>query len=531
MSSAPSSPRFGRAVLAGIGLALVLVCGSVASAAPAPAPTASAAPSAAPAAGDESPEYQRHLGAGIKLFEAGQLDPALREFEQAYTLSPQPAPLVNMALCYERLDSPEHPHPTAIPMAIAKLEQVLRAHGASLSAERRAPVEAKLRDLTPLVGELRIEVEPKEAHVAVGSVALEPAAVSQPLRVRSGTWEVRADLDGYTSAKASTTVTSGSSSTVKLRLQPATGELLVTPHGADTYVEIDKGQLAQGKWSGRLAPGTHQVRVFRPGEAVHTLQLVMVAGKSFTVTQSSSGELKTDAPLLGESAPAKPATGASAAPETPEAPTRTGFHILADSAILFGVHANEVPEQYQWTADRIPAGAALGLRGGYRPVDWLGFEVAAEYGVTWGAGTLHVKDDAQDAPTAKYTLHSLRLLGGLRAMVPAEDDIRFLAFAGTGAVYSSIGWNSEPQTLVAQGMADPNAVANHFGDASGTDFAVAVDLGVELDFNGILVDIMLQNVLQTGYALKPKNGVNEGPFDDRIMWFVGPAIRPGYEFF
>jgi hypothetical protein len=151
--------------------------------------------------------------------------------------------------------------------------------------------------------------------------------------------------------------------------------------------------------------------------------------------------------------------------------------------------------------------------------------------VTWGAGTLHVKDPAQDAFTAKYTLHSLRLLGGLRAMAPAEDDIRFLVFAGTGAVYSSIGWNDNPQNFQAQGMADNSAVGAHFGDAAGTDFAVDVDLGVELDFNGILVDILLQNVVQTGYALKPDKGANEGPFDDRVMWFVGPTIRPGYEFF
>ena len=430
-----------------------------------------------------------------------------------------------MALCYERLDSPEHPHPTAIPMAIAKLEQVLRAHGANLSAERRAPVEAKLRDLTPLVGELLIDVEPKEARVMVGSVAQDPGALGGPVRVRSGTWEVRAELDGYTAARTSVTVTSGSTTTVKLRPQAATGELLVTPHAADTYVEIDKGQLGQGKWSGRLTPGTHQVRVFRPGEAVHTLQLVMVAGKSFTVTQSASGELKTDAPLLGEAAPSAPGPAAAAAAQAPEAPTNTGFHILADSAILFGVHANEVPQKYQWTADRIPAGASLGLRGGYRPVDWLGFELAAEYGVTWGAGTVHdIPEDGKN-PTAKYTLHSLRLLGGLRAMAPAEDDIRFLAFAGTGAVYSRIGWNSDAQTDSL------NNFSTHFADASGTDFAVAVDLGVELDFNGILVDILLQNVVQTGYALKPDNNVNEGPFDDRILWFIGPAIRPGYEFF
>jgi hypothetical protein len=520
MSRAPTFFRRGRLATAALGVAAALaLLGEVRAvhAAPGPAPAASNAASAPPG---ESPDYQRHLDAGIKLYEAGQLDPALREFEQAYSLSPQPAPLVNMALCYARLDSPEHPHPTAIPMAIAKLEQVLSAYGPSLTPERRAPVESKLRDLTPLVGELKITVEPPQARVLVGSVPQEPSILGQPIRVRSGTWEVRAELEGYTPAKAAALVTSGATTVVKLRLEPATGELEVSPRAADTYVEIDKGSLGQGKWSGRLAPGTHQVRVFRPGEAMRTLQIVVVAGKSYHVTQLKNGELETDAPLLGDGTPDKPAAAAASTAELePLAAPNTGWHIQASSAILIAVHATETDTSI-WTADRLPTGVGLGIRGGYRPIDWLGFELLADYGVTWGDGMAAERGSAT-GQTADYTLHSWRLLGGLRALAPAAEDVRFVAFAGTGVAYSSILWSAGD---VAQSL------TSRFADAAGLDYAVAIDLGIELDFSGILLDILLQNVLQTSRGLKPK-GATEGPFGDRVMWFVGPAIRPGYEFF
>jgi hypothetical protein len=131
-------------------------------------------------------------------------------------------------------------------------------------------------------------------------------------------------------------------------------------------------------------------------------------------------------------------------------------------------------------------------------------------------------------------MHSVRLMGGLRAMAPAENDVRFLLFGGTGAVFSHLSWKlgGDDSEILAAQAANANLpdIRAHFAKASGFDFGIDVDVGVELDFTGIILDLVVQNVVQTTAGLAPED-VGESAFGDRLIWFIGPAIRPGFEFF
>ncbi|MBW2522990.1 MAG: PEGA domain-containing protein [Deltaproteobacteria bacterium] len=510
-------------VAAWVGLALA--------AAPAlaqPKPEATGGPPAPNASDDRlAVEYERHLGAGIQLYEAGQYDSAIQEFEAAFALDRQPSPLVNMALCFERLDSPEHPHPTAVPTAIAKLRQVLDEFGDELPADRRAAVAAKLTELTPLVGKLAVRIEPTEAQVTIGGKPQPPSALAEAVPVRSGSWTVRAELEGYAPAETTARITSGTTSSVALRLEPITGELIVEPGHEDCYVEIDGGQLTQGRWVGRLAPGTHEVRVFRSGRPAHTLRLAVVAGKSHTVRQRADGTLETDAPEVAAEPeppqkPARPPEGEL----PPEPPRYTGWRIGASSAMLAAIHKYSVEEAFTWEPEHAPVGVALALRGGYRALEWLGFEVRLEYGVIWGDG--HVdwdfpirQEQALDVELpAEYTLQTWRFLGGLETVYPWESTIRFVGVASTGPVLSKIVWDERGANRL------------HMSEAQGIDFAVGIDVGAQLKLDRIVLDLVVQNVLQTTRGLEPDvDDVSESAFDNGLIWYIGPAVRPGYELF
>jgi len=478
------------------------------------------------------------LDAGIRLFDSGQYDAAIPEFEAAYEAEHQPGPLVNMALCYEKLDRPEHPNPTAIPSAIGKLRQVLDVHSSGLPQDRRAWVESKLAALVPLVGQLVLRVEPASAKVLVGTVEIDPKLLSQPIAVRSGAWPIRAELEGYSPAQASATVTSGATSTVELRLEATTGELVVVPSANDAYVELDRHSLQQGVWRGRLSSGTHEVRVLRTGEEPRTLQLLVVPGKSFRVTQKPSGEFVTDAPTIGAAAavgakaPASP-DQAKQAP-APEQPSNTGFELLASSAILWAVHKTQGPDKedgssqlYSWQGDNRPVGVALGVGAGYRTIDWLGIVLRLEYGATWGDGDMLVDGNAKEKVGASYQLQTWRVMGGLRGVYPPNSVARLVVEATTGGAYSSLTWTREDDKFDTAALAPQ---ATYFQNAAGFDVLADVDVGLEIDFHGLFLDIVLQDLFQMSRGLRPK-GAEASVFNNSLFWFVGPAIRPGYKFF
>jgi hypothetical protein len=72
--------------------------------------------------------------------------------------------------------------------------------------------------------------------------------------------------------------------------------------------------------------------------------------------------------------------------------------------------------------------------------------------------------------------------------------------------------------------------ARSFDDVNGFDLLAGLDFGLELDFGGLFLDVMLQNVFQMSRGMKPE-GAPASAWDNGVQWFIGPTIRPGYRFF
>ena len=182
---------------------------------------------------------------------------------------------------------------------------------------------------------------------------------------------------------------------------------------------------------------------------------------------------------------------------------------------------------YSWQGDNRPVGVALGVGAGYRTNDWLGIVLRLEYGATWGDGDMLVAGNAKQKVSATYQLQTWRVMGGLRGVYPPNSVARLVVEATTGGAYSSLTWTRDDDKFDTTALAPQSP---YFQDAAGFDVLADVDVGLEIDFHGLFLDIVLQDLFQMSRGLRPK-GAEASVFNNSLFWFVGPAIRPGYKFF
>ena len=89
-------------------------------------------------------------------------------------------------------------------------------------------------------------------------------------------------------------------------------------------------------------------------------------------------------------------------------------------------------------------------------------------------------------------------------------------------------WDEGPGTFEPRrDLTASNTRIGTLQDAEGLDFFIQVDVGVEFEFNNVLIDVMWQNVLQTTRGIAPE-GVSESAFADESLYEGGVAIHVGY---
>lgn len=174
------------------------------------APRAHAQDSAAQKA-EASERFQR----GLSLFQAGNLNAALVEFERAYEVMPHPTVLYNVGLVSALLDKPVE--------AEAALDKLVAAPG-NLSTERLIKAKDTLSDMKKRVGEIELTTL-SGAQIEVDGVVVGTSPLKGPLRVSTGTHVVGALAPGHAPVRKSVSVTSGQKSTLKLEPPVIEGRL------------------------------------------------------------------------------------------------------------------------------------------------------------------------------------------------------------------------------------------------------------------------------------------------------------------
>jgi len=229
-----------------------------------PAPVASAAPVESPRAAplDERTrdEARRRFDRGLTLYNAGDLNGALAEFELAYRLTGHPLVLYNLALVQ-----------AALGQSVAALDAFskLDSRKSEFSASQAARVQRGLEEQLLRVGTLRIELGVPGVTVQVDNVDLARTPTA-PLRVNAGSHIVSLFATGYEPRHLRVTVAGGALQVVQTELVPlqtALAHLKVTSNVPDAAVLANSELIGHTPLASDVAlkPGTYAVSLVRDG--------------------------------------------------------------------------------------------------------------------------------------------------------------------------------------------------------------------------------------------------------------------------
>ncbi len=447
-----------------------------------------------PAAAQEEAPYKQHMRNGVKLYEDKNYVAAIAEFEAAYKAEAKASPLVNLALCYKnQFDYPK---------AIASLELALSRHGAAMSAGDKKAAEDAITEMRGLLAFVTLRVTPPGATISVDGEEKLPGATSSPIAMGPGSHKIGAQAKGFASAETSVTLVSGEKKTVTLALTPDMGWLVLRGGDARTALFLDGKQVATGQWADLVAPGSHVVQMVQPGRPPYLVDVLVVAGKSQEIRPGFGGT-----PHVG-TVPALPPPLPIDVPPPPKkieppAPPMRGFFALATASLLVPTaHPVHFPN-----ADP-NSGAAGGLRVGYRVNTPASFDLMFEY------GNVTADTDKTAVGEVDYSLSSTRFSLNLRLMTPGKT-VRMVGTIGGGFALSDLSAYTD-YTGKASFCPD---------DCTGADPFLLGEIGLELDFGGVLVGLSGQSYFQSTKGME--TGDDE-PYGNDPLIFLGGGLRVGY---
>lgn len=181
--------------------------------------------------GPRHDEASTRLASGTVLFNNGNYDGAIAEFEASYALEPDALIRLNIGQCHRQLARYDE--------AIAEYRRYL-AEATDATRERRAQVERTIRDLEGVVATVSVEVRPMGATVRVDGRTIGAAPLTAPLRLGAGRRVLEVSADGYRTSTQDLMVAGGESRTVTVELAPAdTGMIHVASEPGGAIVHID----------------------------------------------------------------------------------------------------------------------------------------------------------------------------------------------------------------------------------------------------------------------------------------------------
>jgi hypothetical protein len=209
-------------------------------------------------------EARERFDRGADLFERGDLEAALAEFNRAYELAPNSAVLYNIGSVQARL--------RRYTAAVSTLARYLEEGGQSVPADRRVEVERELVRLRALVGFVAVAVRPGvPAVVFVDGVEAGRAPLASPLVVSAGSHVIEVRAEGFLPYRSELSVAGGAEARVDGLLTRAEtpGAILVSVAVPYATVTVD-GEVAGTtplEEPVNVQPGRHVVEVTRPGYA------------------------------------------------------------------------------------------------------------------------------------------------------------------------------------------------------------------------------------------------------------------------
>jgi PEGA domain len=216
-------------------------------------------------------DARRHFQQGVALYNDGDFNAALAEFEAAWRLHPSSGVLYNIGLTQKSL--------FRYTDAIATLERYLTEE-TRLAPERRAEVTQVIVEMKALLAPLEIDVTPPGAALALDGRPLGSAPLA--CAVPAGSHALDATLDGYQPARKQLMVTAGVPLRVALTLDPLprTGRVRIAVTPPIARIRIDGRVVGGPPATLELLAGGHQLEITAPAFETSRTELVIAAGQA-----------------------------------------------------------------------------------------------------------------------------------------------------------------------------------------------------------------------------------------------------------
>jgi hypothetical protein len=210
------------------------------------------------------------------LLNKGDFAGARAKYRQAYELSKDARLLFDMAICERNLRS------------YARMQRLLLQYeqeaGAGISAQDKAQVDDALAAIQNMVGTVKLAVSEAGAMVALDGEPLGTTPLEQPFVTELGTHRIVVTKVGFDTIEKTIDIVRVSTVELSIALvrQAVQARLIVTSD-SDAALSIDGQLVGKGRFDGRLAPGTHDLRVSARDRLPYAAPIALGDGETRTV--------------------------------------------------------------------------------------------------------------------------------------------------------------------------------------------------------------------------------------------------------
>ena len=237
---------------------LLLLCATVGTATPAEAQGRPGAPRTENADAVEE-EARQHFFDGATLYEEGDYEAALAEFQASAELRGVPVVYFNIAQTFRAL--------FRYAEAIAMYRRYLEVGGDRITRARHREVRRAIDQLRRRLAPVTLLVEPPGTEIRIDGRLVGTAPLDDVLVLSAGRRRMELSADGHLPIQDDLEVAGGEPRTIRLRLarRETAGTLRITSAPADAEVRIDGLEVGASPVTRRLPAGGHVVEADADG--------------------------------------------------------------------------------------------------------------------------------------------------------------------------------------------------------------------------------------------------------------------------
>jgi hypothetical protein len=221
-----------------------------------------------------SVDLGREIETGKQFMADRDFGSAFLRFSNAYDMSHEPRLLVQMAACQKSMQQ--------YAQAARFADQALASPPPGLTASESSEAHELYNSLLPFLGHVRVSVDQPGATVIVDDVVVGESPLAGDVLVDQGERRFRVSKPGFHDFSSTVTVGGVTQKLLEAKLVPQLEEGRVRIHTSPKNTVVLDGVVGYGNWDGRVALGSHSLKISAPGMHPFEPDLNVVANKTHT---------------------------------------------------------------------------------------------------------------------------------------------------------------------------------------------------------------------------------------------------------